>query len=170
MTPKDTLDKPSLGPIRGSRVTSDRQALTMRTGWRRCSVEDDHVPRRATGHLRPLARRCLSAVTVGQCPVPHQPVDYDPSDHAQQVTRPGPGACLQLCSAGERTDWGTVAPALALSTRVSELVLLGDLDQVPGRIVQHRRGGGSHHKGLLSESHPLRAKPLELLVDVANGE
>ena len=45
------------------------------------------------------------------------------------------------------------------------LVLLGDLNQVSTRVVEHGcRGGGAHLKRLLSEEHPLRAKPLELLV------
>ncbi len=39
---------------------SDRQALVMRSEWRSLLLSEDHVPRRSTGHLRPLTRRCLS--------------------------------------------------------------------------------------------------------------
>ena len=58
------LDKVTLGEplerIHQSVARSAGQALVLRSEWRSFPLSENHVPRRSTGHLRPLTRRRLS--------------------------------------------------------------------------------------------------------------
>ena len=77
------------GPI----PRSIRQALARRSGWRPFPVGDDHVPRRASGHVRPCSSNAYCRTDDGApmlCPPPasrQRPVGSRPPGD-----RPGPGA------------------------------------------------------------------------------
>lgn len=47
---------------------------------------------------------------------------------------------------------------------------LDDLDEVAAGIVEHGRRDAAHLGGLLDESHALRPEPIDLSLDVVDGE